>query len=117
MAEALTADEVAELVHVIEMQKAEIEEQRAEIARLRSQQSLYDVLREVALDPAVPAHLRVKAAEVGVMYERPRLSASVSMVGGLGIGDRLDRLNGRGDALDRLNKRGMRVIDGDEPTA
>ena len=107
MAEALTAEEVAELVRVIENQKAEI-------ARLRSEQSLFDVLREIAIDPACPHHVRLKAAEAGVIYERPKLSATVAMFGGIeGIGARLDRLNRR-DTAAVLERRGMRVIEGDD---
>ena len=48
----------------------------AEIARLRSEQTLLGVLREIATDPAVPPHIRLKAAEAGVAYETPKLSAS-----------------------------------------
>jgi hypothetical protein len=81
MANALTPEEVAALLQLIE-------DQKAEIARLRSEQSLYDVLREIAIDPAVPPHVRLKAAEAGVQFERPKLSATVAMFGG--IGDRLD---------------------------
>jgi hypothetical protein len=105
MAEPLTPEEVGHLVRVIE-------DQKAEIVRLRSEQSLYDVLREIAIDPEVPPHVRLKAAEAGVAYERPKLSASVSMVGGLGIGARLEAFNQANRARDRARERGMRVIEG-----
>jgi hypothetical protein len=35
---------------------------------------------EIACDPNVPPHVRLKAAEAGVQYERPKLSANVSAV-------------------------------------
>lgn len=111
MAEPLTPEEAAALLRIIE-------DQKAEIARLRSEQSLYDVLREIAIDPAVPPHVRLKAAEAGVSYERPKLSASVSVFGGVhGIGAALDRANKKfqSDAVERFAARGMRVIEGDEP--
>ena len=94
MAEPLTPAEVQVLVDVIK-------EQRAEIARLRSNQPLLGVLREIAIDPSVPPHIRLKAAEVGVGYETPKLSATVNHNTNLNIGDRLDR------------HRGLRVIEGD----
>src|SRR5438067_4531134 len=100
MAEPLTAEEVAVLVKMIE-------DQKAEIARLRSGQTLYEVLREIAIDPAVPPHVRLKAAEAGVAYERPRLSASVSVFGEMsGIGARLDRFN-------QQRKERLRVVEGE----
>jgi hypothetical protein len=107
MSEPLTAEEVAVLVKMIE-------DQKAEIARLRSGQTLYEVLREIAIDPAVPAHVRLKAAEAGVAYERPRLSASVSMVGEMGIGAKLDFFNRQRQARER----GLTVVEGGpEPAA
>jgi hypothetical protein len=66
----LTVDEVAALVRMIE-------DLRAENARLRSTQSLLGVLREISVDPNVPVHLRLKAAEVGVSHETPKLTQSV----------------------------------------
>ena len=35
---------------------------------------------EIACDSSVPPHVRLKAAEAGVQYERPKLSANVSAV-------------------------------------
>jgi hypothetical protein len=92
MLEPLTPDEVAVLLKLIE-------DQKAEIARLRSNQSLLDVLREIAIDPAVPPHLRLKAAEAGVQYEVPRLSASISQSFGFrGIGERMHEARKRREA-------------------
>src|SRR6266446_1774419 len=88
MAEPLTPEEVAVLVDMIKSQ-------RAEIARLRSNQTLLGVLREIAIDPAVPPHIRLKAAEAGVAYETHKLSASINQSFAVGIGDRLDRVTSR----------------------
>jgi hypothetical protein len=101
--EPLTPEEVAVLVNVIE-------DQRKEIARLRSEQTLLGVLREIATDPAVPPHIRLKAAEAGVAYETPKLSASFTH-NTVGIADRLDAFNSRRKA----EARGLRVIDAAEP--
>jgi hypothetical protein len=95
--EPLTPEEVGVLVKMIK-------DQREEIARLRSKQSLLAVLREIALDPSVPPHVRLKAAEVGVGYETPKLTANISA--GLqlsGIGNRLD-------ALTKAQERGLRLV-------
>lgn len=51
-------------------------ESKQEIARLRSEQSLLGVLRELACDPACPPHIRLKAAEAGVQFETPKLIQS-----------------------------------------
>jgi hypothetical protein len=101
----LTTAEIGRLVDIIE-------EQRAEIARLRSGQTLLDVLREIARDPAVPPHIRLKAAEVGVGHETPRLTAAVTVnEHHLGYASRLEQA--RIDAA--MNKRrrelGLTVIE------
>jgi hypothetical protein len=84
MPEPLTPQEVAVLVDLIQ-------DQKAEIARLRSEQSLLGVLREIAIDPAMPPHIRLKAAEAGVAYETPKLSASINSHSWThGIAGRLD---------------------------
>ena len=97
--EPLTPEEVQILVN-------HIEELRAENARLRSQQSLLGVLRELAMDPAVPPHLRLKAAEAGVSYETPKLSATM-----LGVGN----ARNWGEQLDaaKARRERFRVIEGD----
>jgi len=104
MAEPLPPAEVRVLLDTIRDQKAEIE-------RLRSNQSLLGVLREIALDPSVPPHLRLKAAEVGVSHETPKLSATVGITGHLGgIGEQLDAAARRR----RLVDSGLRVVDPSE---
>jgi hypothetical protein len=67
----LSRDEIAKLVEICQRLKAEN-------AVLRSQATCYDTLREIACDPAVPPHIRLKAAEAGVGYERPKLSANMT---------------------------------------
>lgn len=95
--------------------EAEIARLEDEVERLRTPcRSSLEVLQRMAngIEPFDAG--RYKAAVAALPHEVPKLTASVSMVGGLGIGRELDRLNGRrGDSLDRLNKRGMRVIDGE----
>jgi len=99
MPEPLTPEEVGVLLRIIE-------DQKEEIARLRSQQSLLGVLRELAMDPAVPPHLRLKAAEAGVSYETPKLSATMLGVGNArNWGEQLDAAKARRDRF--------RVIEGD----
>jgi hypothetical protein len=100
---SLTNEEIGRLVDMIESQ-------RAEIARLRSNQSLLDVLREIARDPAVPPHLRLKAAEVGVSHETPKLTETRSM--SLVAYDSQDGLAAR---LERARQR-MKRVEAD-PTA
>ena len=118
MSEPLTPAEVQVLVDTIR-------EQRAEIARLRSNQPLLGVLREIALDPSVPPHVRLKAAEVGVGYETPKLTANVSHNTNMNFGTTLIRRNQenkenpelaqqrRLDALLRIEARGLRVVEGE----
>ena len=106
MSEPLTPAEVAVLVDTIR-------EQRAEIARLRTNQPLLEVLREIALDPSVPHNVRLKAAEVGVGYETPKLSATVAMTGSMeNFGDRLDRANAR-VRQQRIEASGLHVVEGE----
>ena len=100
MAEPLTPQEVAALLQ-------HIEDLKAENARLRSQQPLLGVLRELAIDPAVPPHIRLKAAEAGVQYEQPKLSATLTHFSGSGIGARFDAKAARKRELDHL-----KVIEG-----
>jgi hypothetical protein len=57
----------------------QIKRLKEENARLRSNQSLLDVLREIARDPAVPPHLRLRAAEAGVSHETPRLTQTQNL--------------------------------------
>ena len=86
--------------------EGQVTELASDNARLRSQQSLLGVLRELAMDPAVPPHLRLKAAEAGVSYETPRLSATMLGVGNArNWGDQLDAAKARRDRF--------RVIEGD----
>ena len=113
MAEPLTPAEVAVLVDTIR-------EQRAEIARLRSTQPLLGVLREIALDPSAPPHVRLKAAEVGVGYETPKLSATISHNTNVDIGGRLLRQTAlRVEEREERERRqqmealSLRVIEGD----
>jgi hypothetical protein len=92
---------------------------REELAQLRAPiRPSLEVLQRMAngIDPFDIG--RFKCAMAALPHEAPKLTASVSVFGGIeGIGSRLDRLNRRdgGEALERLNQRGMRVIDGNEP--
>jgi hypothetical protein len=105
MPEPLTPEEVGILVQ-------HIRDLRAENERLRSDQPLLSVLRELALDPTVPAHVRLRAAEAGVQYETPKLSASVSQIGisRMNIGERMDEAHRR---LREAEQRGLRIVEND----
>jgi len=111
-AEPLTPDEVAELLRIIE-------EQRTEIARLRSNapvRSSLEVFQRMAngLDPFDIG--RFKCAMAALPHETPKLSASVSMTGNLGIAERLDQFN-RDRARQKADERGLRVIEAEPKPA
>jgi hypothetical protein len=85
-----------------------IKELEAELARLRTPcRSSLEVLQRMAngIEPFEVG--RYKSAVAALPHETPRLSASVAVFGGLGIGDRLDA---------RKRER-LRVIEGDSPPA
>jgi hypothetical protein len=92
----------------LELAEAETSELRERIERERSMRPSIEVLQRMAngLDPYDPG--RFKAAVAALPHETPKLSATVAMFGGLGIGDRLDA---------RKRER-LRVIESEpEPTA
>jgi len=97
----------------------EVRKLREEIAQLRAPiRSSLEVLQRMAngLDPFDIG--RFKCAMATLPHEVPKLSASVSVLGGVhGIGAALDRANGkfRSDRIERFATRGLRVIEGDEP--
>jgi hypothetical protein len=101
------------MAHIRE-QAAEIERLRSQLSIARSQQPLLSVLRELAIDPTVPPHVRLKAAEAGVQYETPKLSATWGIVTpGGGIGDRMDAAQRVEAAKRRLAALDLKVIDGE----
>jgi hypothetical protein len=84
----------------------------AEIAQLRAPlRPSLEVLQRMAngIDPFDIG--RFKCATAALEHETPKLTASVSMTGNLGIADRLDAFNSRRKA----EARGLRVIDAAEP--
>jgi hypothetical protein len=94
--------------------ETELRAAREQLQREGSVRPSLEVLQRMAngLDPFDIG--RFKCAMAALPHETPKLSQNVSVVGSMGLGARLDRLNGKsGDALDRLNKRGMRVIEGE----
>ena len=107
--------EVGATLNDLRLALRRIRELEAEIAQLRAPvRSSLQVLQRMAngLDPFDAG--RFKAAMAALPHEVPKLSASVSMLGTMGIGAQMDAALRRREAT----RRGLRVIEGEpEPTA
>src|ERR1051326_7265158 len=99
---------------LLELAETEARELRERLDRDNSIRPSLEVLQRMAngIDPFDIG--RFKCAMAALPHEVPKLTASVSMIGALGIGDRLDLANRRRAA----EHRGLRVIESEpEPAA
>lgn len=94
-----------------------IRELEAEIAQLRAPvRPSLEVLQRMANGIDAFDIGRFKCAMAALPHEVPKLTASMTMIGAMGIGDKLDMLNGQ--RRREAERRGLRVIEGEpEPAA
>src|SRR5438046_311713 len=102
-------------LHDLQMALRAVRKYREEIERLRAEvRPSLEVLQRMAngVDPF--DHGRFKCAMAALPHEVPKLSASVSMIGEMGIGAKLDFFNRQRQARER----GLTVVEGGpEPAA
>jgi hypothetical protein len=95
----------------LEASEAEARDLRDQLHRENMLRPSLEVLQRMANGIDAFDIGRFKCAMAALPHETPKLTASVSMTGSMGIADRLDTFNARRKA----EARGLRVIDAAEP--